>query len=116
MLRDADSARAMLAEIDGLCAPCPRLGLRAQRDRLAREIRAIPVAGEGQTARLTGAELRLLPLLGTHLSFREIGARLYLSRHTVKTQAISAYRKLGASSRKEAVVRAASLGLIAPAA
>jgi LuxR family maltose regulon positive regulatory protein len=112
MLRDADSARALLAEITGLCAARPGLGLRAQRDRLAREIRAIPIAGDGQTSRLTGAELRLLPLLGTHLSFREIGARLYLSRHTVKTQAISAYRKLGASSRKEAVMCAASLGLI----
>ena len=117
MLRDADSARALLSEIDGLCATRPGLGrLHAQRDRLAREIGSIPVAGEGQTARLTGAELRLLPLLGTHLSFREIGARLYLSRHTVKTQAISAYRKLGASSRKEAVIRAASLGLIEPSA
>ena len=116
MLRDADSARALLSEIDGLCAARPGLGLRAQRDRLAREIGSIPVAGEGQTARLTGAELRLLPLLGTHLSFREIGARLYLSRHTVKTQAISAYRKLGASSRKEAVMCAASLGLIEPSA
>ena len=117
MLRDAGSARALLSEIDGLCATRPGLGrLHAQRDRLAREIRSIPVAGEGQTARLTGAELRLLPLLGTHLSFREIGARLYLSRHTVKTQAISAYRKLGASSRKEAVMCAASLGLIEPSA
>jgi LuxR family maltose regulon positive regulatory protein len=116
MLRDADSARALLSEIDGLCAARPGLGLRAQRDRLAREIGSIPVAGDGQTARLTGAELRLLPLLGTHLSFREIGARLYLSRHTVKTQAISAYRKLGASSRKEAVMCAASLGLIEPSA
>jgi LuxR family transcriptional regulator, maltose regulon positive regulatory protein len=112
MLRDADAARALLSEIDSLCSACPGLGLRAQRDRLARAIGSIPVAGTGQTARLTGAELRLLPLLGTHLSFREIGARLYLSRHTVKTQAISAYRKLGASSRKEAVMCATSLGLI----
>ena len=44
--------------------------------------------------------------------FREIGARFFLSRNTVKTQAISVYRKLGASSRSEAVVRAYSLGLI----
>ena len=51
-------------------------------------------------------------MLATHLSFREIGARFFLSRHTVKTQAISAYRKLGASSRSEAVQRAELLGLI----
>jgi len=63
-------------------------------------------------ASLTPAELRLLPLLATHLSHREIGERLYISRNTVKTEAVSAYRKLGASSRSEAVERAAELGLI----
>jgi LuxR family maltose regulon positive regulatory protein len=60
---------------------------------------------------LTPAELRLLPLLATHLSFAEIGERLYVSRHTVKTQAVSIYRKLGASSRSQAVQRAQQLGL-----
>ena len=72
----------------------------------------MPAATEGRAVRLTGAELRLLPLLATHLSFREIGTHFFLSRHTVKTQAISAYRKLGASSRSEAVQRAEQLGLI----
>jgi LuxR family maltose regulon positive regulatory protein len=65
---------------------------------------------------LTAAELRLLPLLTTHLSFREIATRLYVSRNTVKTQAISVYRKLGVSSRGEAIVRASELGLVAGAA
>ena len=50
---------------------------------------------------LAPAELRLLPLLSTHLSFREIGERPYVSQHTVKTQAISIYRKLGVSSRSQ---------------
>ena len=61
---------------------------------------------------LTLAELRLLPLLTTHLSFREIGERLYVSQNTVKTQAISIYRKLEASSRSEAVARATEQGLL----
>jgi LuxR family transcriptional regulator, maltose regulon positive regulatory protein len=60
---------------------------------------------------LTAAELRLLPLLPTHLSFQEIGERLYLSKNTVKTQAYSVYRKLGVSSRSEAVTRTHELGL-----
>ena len=34
---------------------------------------------------LTTAEVHLLPLLPTHLNFSEIGQRLYLSKHTVKT-------------------------------
>ena len=54
----------------------------------------------------------MLPLLATHLSFREIGERLYVSRNTIKTQAISVYRKLGVSSRSDAVERAAHLGLV----
>jgi len=114
MLRDADSARALLGEADLILAVRDLGRLQAERDALAKEIGSIPPSRDGHATRLTGAELRLLPLLATHLSFREIGARLFLSRHTVKTQAISAYRKLGATSRKEAVVRASQLGLIEP--
>ena len=58
------------------------------------------------------AELRLLPLLPTHLSYREIGDRLFVSRHTVKTQALSVYGKLGVSSRSEAVERVREIGLL----
>jgi LuxR family maltose regulon positive regulatory protein len=54
-----------------------------------------------------------LPLLVTHLSFREIAEQLYVSRNTVKTQAISVYRKLGVSSRADAIGRASTLGLVA---
>jgi LuxR family maltose regulon positive regulatory protein len=61
---------------------------------------------------LTPAERRLLPLLATHLSFREIGERLYVSRNTVKTQAIAVYRKFGVTSRSAAIERAVELGLI----
>ena len=63
---------------------------------------------------LTPAEARLLPLLTTHRSFREIGEELFISPHTVKTQAISIYRKLGVSSRGEAVRVAREIGLLAP--
>jgi LuxR family maltose regulon positive regulatory protein len=61
---------------------------------------------------LTSAELRLLPYLATHLTFPEIGNRLFLSRNTVKTEAVSIYRKFGASSRSEAIERAIEVGLI----
>jgi LuxR family maltose regulon positive regulatory protein len=63
---------------------------------------------------LTAAELRVLPLLATHLSFREIAAELFVSRNTVRSQAMSAYRKLGASSRSQAVTRSRALGLLEP--
>jgi ATP/maltotriose-dependent transcriptional regulator MalT len=68
----------------------------------------IPPAGQA----LTGAELRLLPLLSTHLSFPEIARQLSLSRNTVKSQACSIYQKLGASSRSQAVARSRELRLL----
>jgi LuxR family maltose regulon positive regulatory protein len=61
---------------------------------------------------LTAAELRLLPLLATHLSMAEIGERLFVSKHTVKSQAISAYRKLGVTARSGAIRRAEEIGLL----
>ena len=48
--------------------------------------------------------------LATHLTLAEIGQRLYVSKHTVKTQAISIYRKLGASPRSQAVQRLQEIG------
>jgi LuxR family transcriptional regulator, maltose regulon positive regulatory protein len=60
---------------------------------------------------LTTAELRLLPMLPTHLTLAEISERLRVSRNTIKTQAISIYHKLGVSSRSETVARLYELGL-----
>jgi len=60
---------------------------------------------------LTRAELRLLPLLATHLTFREIGERLCISNNTVKAHALSVYSKLGVSSRSHAVQRIQQIGL-----
>ena len=57
----------------------------------------------GRLDKLTPAEVRLMPLLATQLTFPMIGERLGISGNTVKTQAISSYRKLGVSSRIEAV-------------
>jgi LuxR family transcriptional regulator, maltose regulon positive regulatory protein len=54
----------------------------------------------------------LLPILATHLSFPQIAEQMSLSRHTVKSEATSIYRKLGASSRDQAVMRARDLGLL----
>jgi LuxR family transcriptional regulator, maltose regulon positive regulatory protein len=61
---------------------------------------------------LTSAELRILPLLVTHLSIAGIAERLFLSRHTVKAQLESMYRKLDVHSRDAAVDRARALGLL----
>jgi LuxR family maltose regulon positive regulatory protein len=59
----------------------------------------------------SAAELAVLRCLATGLSRREIAARLYISLNTVKTHTRELYRKLGATSRADAVARAEVLGL-----
>jgi LuxR family transcriptional regulator, maltose regulon positive regulatory protein len=116
-LRDRDGARGLVAEAREILRLRPSLGvLGEQVARLEAEIDAMPQAVGGGGSGLTHAELRLLPLLSTHLSFREIGERLFVSRNTIKTQAISVYRKLGVSSRSDAITRAGELGLVEAAA
>lgn len=67
-------------------------------------------AGDGLT--LTAAELRVLRMLPTHLSFPAIATQLFVSTNTVKTHVRALYRKLDASSRSEAVSQAAAAGLL----
>jgi LuxR family maltose regulon positive regulatory protein len=109
---DSAGARTILRDVNDLLRERPHLGILAEEaTRLAEQVRTLPLNIAGATT-LTPAELRLLPLLPTHLSLQEIGARLFLSRHTVKTQSVSIYRKLDVSSRAEAVARAREIGLI----
>jgi ATP/maltotriose-dependent transcriptional regulator MalT len=61
---------------------------------------------------ISDAELRVLRLLPTRLTQREIGRELYLSFNTVKTHTRALYRKLGVAARREAVTRARELRLI----
>jgi len=88
-----------------------RLAAGARRPGRALLARQRGPSAPGASA-LTAAELRLLPLLATHLPFPEISGELFVSRNTIKTQANSIYRKLGASSRSQAVARARELGLL----
>ena len=68
--------------------------------------------GATGAAPLTGAELRVLPYLQTHLTIGEIGERLFVSRNTVSSEVASIYRKLGVSSRNNAVLQATRIGLL----
>jgi LuxR family maltose regulon positive regulatory protein len=110
-LVDPAGAAAVLEQAHAILQQRPDLGtLPAAADRLRSSLGRIAAAPGGASS-LTAAELRLLPLLSTHLSLPAIGERLFLSRNTVKSQAISLYRKLGVSSRGEAVARMSELGL-----
>jgi LuxR family maltose regulon positive regulatory protein len=61
---------------------------------------------------LTPAERRVLELLPTHFTEQEIAERLFVSHNTVKSHLKCVYRKLGASSRSEAVQLAHDAGLL----
>ena len=111
-LNDAAGAWAVLGQARDVVSLRPDLGdLPAQVEELRSALEVAREALPGSSS-LSTAELRLVPWLSTHLSFREIGERLYVSQNTVKTQAISVYRKLGASSRSEAVQRLQEIGLL----
>jgi LuxR family maltose regulon positive regulatory protein len=112
-LADTAGARTLMREIEEIFRRRPDLGTlvgqaEGLRDQLARE-RGPSAPG---ASALTAAELRVLPLLATHLSYLEIAAELFVSTNTVKSQAYSLFRKLGASSRSQAVTRSRELALL----
>jgi LuxR family maltose regulon positive regulatory protein len=112
-LADLAGARTLMREVDEVLRRRPGLGTLVEE---AQALRAQLTEQRGTSSpgasALTAAELRLLPLLSTHLTFPEIGQELFVSRHTVKSQANSIYRKLDASSRSQAVTRGRQLGLL----
>ena len=111
-LGDPSGARLLMTEVRDITAR--RAGLGTLDDEAAEVNHHLNVAGRMTlgTSTLTMAELRLLPLLATHLTFPDIAERMVLSTNTVKTQAKSIYRKLNASSRSEAVESAREFGLL----
>ncbi len=82
--------------------------LLADTEAMLRTIQSEGIAA----STITAAELRVLQFLPSRLTFQQIGEHLFLSQTTVKTHAMSIYRKLGATSRDDAVNRALALGLV----
>src|SRR3954447_2743334 len=110
---DAVEARAMLEEAEAILAATPgAVHVAEQASALRRDLNVGGPASTSGRWTLTTAELRVLELLPTHLTIPEIGRRLYVSRNTVKTHTAAIYRKLGASSRHNAVGIAVEVGLL----
>ena len=111
-LSDAAAAQTIAQEIRDIVRHRPRLGRLVDAvgdlDRRLVELHTSVISASS----LTTAELRLLPLLSSHLTFKEIAQRLIVSQNTIKTQAVSIYRKLEATSRSEAIERAVAVGLL----
>jgi LuxR family maltose regulon positive regulatory protein len=106
------AARTLLLEVKDLLRRCPDFGALAHEAAdVERRLEGSGTSPSGPWA-LTMAELRLLSYLPTHLTVSEIAARMYLSPHTVKSQLVSIYSKLGAASRRSAIELAVEAGLI----
>jgi LuxR family maltose regulon positive regulatory protein len=105
------------ASFAGLLARHPGMASQWPAGEVA-EARAMPVPVPAQRITrelpdpLTPRELTILRLLATTLSTGEIADELCLSVNTVKTHLAAIYRKLPASRRREAVLRARDLELI----
>ena len=112
-LAEPGAARTILVETEEVLELRPGLGILVEDARELGEQVAATSGPDGAWAMsLTGAELRLLPYLATHLTFPGIASRLFISRNTVKSEAVSIYRKLGVSSRNDAIERAVEVGLL----
>ncbi len=111
-LEDPAGAREVLRQARDILQKRPDLGvLPKEVDELESKLDTMRTGNVGASS-LTAAELRLVPFLPTHLTYPQVGARLHLSRNTVKSQAISIYQKLGVSSRDEAIERLHEIGLL----
>ena len=101
---ELDQAAAVIAECED-----PGAVAHTLRDAIA-----ITGAAPRTGVHLSEREREILSLLPGELSRREIAAALFVSFNTVQTHMRSIYRKLGVSSRSQAVARAREQGLLDP--
>ncbi len=103
-----EQARELVPQL-GTTVMCAQIALL--EDELPDAPSRQPTAAEAGDP-LSDAELRILRLLVTDLSYREIGEQLHLSINTVRSHTYRIRRKLGAVSRAETVAKARGLGVL----
>ena len=111
---DRSEAQTVLTEARAILKLYPDAGifpdLLERQERKLRKTR--PSRTGSMDGQLTERELEVLRLLDGDLPVSELGKLLYVSPSTIKSHVKSVYRKLGVSSRKEAVEQANSRKLI----
>jgi LuxR family maltose regulon positive regulatory protein len=104
---------ALVAEARGIlrhCAdPGPLVAIWLAEEQRAAAVRT---RQERLIEPLTDRELTILRLLPAPSALRELASELFVTTNTLKTHLRAIYRKLGAESREEAVIRARERGLI----
>jgi DNA-binding NarL/FixJ family response regulator len=108
VLKD-QSPDALAAMLSGIASGQPPLSPSIAR-RLLRHFQPLPTAPD--TVALTSRESEVLRLIAKGLTVVEVAEMLELSRHTVAGYLKEIYRKLSVTSRAEATLEAARLGLV----
>jgi LuxR family maltose regulon positive regulatory protein len=112
LIGDAQKARAMCERAEEARGGEPRAELALSYLRHAHsQLSTIAIELPGGVY-LTDAERRVLNLLPSHQTLQEMADQLYVSRNTVKTHALTLYRKLGVSTRSDAVQVAREVHLL----
>jgi LuxR family maltose regulon positive regulatory protein len=109
---EADRARAALdaARADLEMLPDPGM-LSTLAETVEEELSAPPRHDRLYGEPLSEAELRVLSLFAAGCSVSEVAHTLYLAPTTIKTHRRVIYRKLGVTTRQEAIARAEEQGL-----
>ena len=109
-LGEPERSRAAITEARSIIGSCPDPGILTGRlTACGPSPRPDTSSGGGS---LTRREHRVLQLLTSELSERDIGQQLYVSHNTVHSHVRSIYRKLGVSSRAHALQRTRELRLL----
>lgn len=112
---DSRRAREALDEATATLDRIPDPGIlpalaAALQGRLLAPVRRTTTFGQ----ELSEREVAVLELVAAGLSHSEIAAQLFISRNTVKTHVRAVYRKLGASTRAQAIHSAQDIGILRP--
>jgi LuxR family transcriptional regulator, maltose regulon positive regulatory protein len=110
---DRSRARAVLAEARAILEVYPDAGIFPDLlERQERKLRKSKIRNGAPNGQLTERELDVLRLLDDERSASELGKLLYIAPSTIRSHIKFIYRKLGVSSRKDAVEQAYARKLI----
>ncbi|MGH9280034.1 MAG: LuxR C-terminal-related transcriptional regulator, partial [Acidimicrobiales bacterium] len=111
---DRDDARALIREARTMVDALPDPGILPDLIRKAeRRLRLVPSRPTAPLVEeLSSRERSVLRLLASTLSQRQIAGELDVSMNTVKSHTKSIFRKLGVSTRTDAVIMGRDHGLI----
>ncbi|MBD2256356.1 response regulator transcription factor [Pseudanabaena sp. FACHB-2040] len=112
LLLSEATAGAIVAALEAAAAGLVVLHPNLVEELLATAPSLSRMAGEAPTQPLTNREVEVLTLLAEGVGNKTIARRLTLSEHTVKFHISTIFAKLNVSSRTEAVIVGARLGLI----